>query len=132
MRHQQRLAQMKAKMPQQAQLPQLLNTMVDEFKGSELKLVDIVQDNLEPVREAEVSLLFDGAPCYRLPITIKAEGRYLGLLSLVERLTGEAFPALVSLERVDLRIKGTGPAIEATMEFSLYVVGAASAIPSNA
>ena len=125
---QQRLVQLKARFPQQQQLPQLLNTLVERWKASDLKLVNVAQGNVEAVRDADAPILIGGAPCYRLPVTVTTEGRYLALVGMIEQLTSDTFPVMVSIDQIELRRKGVAtPLLEATLGISLYVLGA----PSN-
>ncbi len=119
-----RLTALRARFPQQSQLPQLLNTMVDTLKLSDMRLLDVVQGNVEPVQQGAVPLLIEGAPCYRLPVTITTEGRYRTMLQAMERLMSESFPALVSVEQVELRSEDpSGAKLGLTMRLYLYVRG---------
>ena len=123
-RAQRQLAQQAGKFPQQAQVPQVLNTLVEAFKDGETKLVNVGQGNLEPVQDEGVALRFDGVPCYRLPITVEVEGRYHAIRQALERLTGEAFPAVVSIGRVELRLKDAANLqLQATIRLVVYVIG---------
>lgn len=125
--HLKRLETLKHRFPPQAQLPQLLNTLVDTVKMGEVKLVNVSQGNVEPVKDAEQPLLLDGQPCYRLPVTVTAEGRYHALVQALERLMAETFPSVVSLQQADLQLKDPqGAQLAATLQLYLYVVGAPS------
>ena len=132
-RNQQRLAVLKGKFPSQTQVPQLLNALVDALKTGEIRLLNVSQGNLEPVEESGGPLLIDGAPCYRLAVAITAEGRYYSVLDALERLTADSFPALVTLERVDLtRKEALGARLDTTLQLHLYVVGSSSPPTPNA
>lgn len=123
-RQQERLEAFKVKFPKQTQLPQLLNALVDTLKAGEMRLVNVVQGNLEPVLKDDHPLLIEGLPCYRLPVAISAEGRYYAVLEAIERLKSESFPALVSIGQVELRRKdAAGLRLDATIQLSLYVFG---------
>ncbi len=124
---QQRLAVVKARFPQQTQLPQLINAMVELLKAGDLKLLNVAQGNVELLQDASAPLLIDGAPCYRLPITVAAEGHYPALMSAIEQLSSETFPAIVTVEHLALRRKSSVDAtLEATLGFSLYISGGSS------
>ncbi len=123
-RNEEQLNTLKAKFPKQMQRPQLLNALVDTLKAGEMKLVNVVQGNLEPVRKDEQPLLIEGLPCYQLPVTITAEGRYYAIIEAIERLKHESFPALVSIGQVELRRKdATSAKLDATIQLRLYVFG---------
>ena len=123
-RHRQRLDQLKARFPTQRQLPHALDTLVDALKAGEIKVLNITQGNVEPASDAGGSVLIDGVPCDRLPLAIAAEGRYRAILEAMERITGEAVPAIVSIEQVELRATEAGGAkLSATMRLHLYLVG---------
>ena len=125
--YEQRLAALKAKFPAQAELPQLLNALVETLKAGEIQLLNVAQGNLEPLRQGEAPLLIEGAAGYRLPVTITAEARYHTLLDALERLTGGEFPCLVSLGQVELRRKdAVGARLDATVQLYLYVTGASN------
>ncbi len=126
----QRLAQLTARLPQPSQLPALLNALVDGLKATDVTLLNVEQGNMEPVRDGQQPLLFQGNPCYQLPVTVTAEGRFSEVLAALERLTGEAFPSVLSLERVDLRIKDAATVtLGATLNVHLYVIGSPSQLP---
>ena len=125
--HRQRLEQLRTKFARPDQMPQLLNALVDTVQRGEFHVVNVTQGALEPVRQDEAPLLVDGLPCYRLPVTITAEGRYPVLLDALDRLTQEAFPAVVSVEQMDLRVLGAAAQLGITMRLAIYVIGAASA-----
>ena len=83
----------------------------------------IAQGNGEVVKEADTPMLVEGSFCYRLPVTITAEGRYLALVGMIEQLTSETFPVMVSINQVELRRKGPAtPLLEITVGLSLYYV----------
>lgn len=131
-RQQQRLVALKARFPQQAQVPQLLNTLIDGLKAGEMKLVNVTQGNLEPVQEGGTPLVVEGVPYHRLPVTVTGEGRYLAVLATLERLTGDAFPGVVGIGHVELRLKEpTGSKLDATLQLFLYVSGTPTARPPN-
>ena len=126
----QRLTTLKERFPSQAQLPQLLNTLVETLKTQDLKLVNISQGNVEPVLEAEEPVLFEGTPCVRLPVMITAEGRFPAFLQALERVTAEAFPSVVSIGAVELRLtEAVGATLDATLTLYLYVVGTPAVTP---
>jgi len=128
-----RLSRLKARVPQQSQLPQLLNTLVETLKAGEIKVLNVEQGNLEPVREADAPLLIDGAPCYRLSVTVTAEGRYHAVREALERISAESFPCLLSVDHVDLLLQDpAGSRLAATVRLYLYVVGTSPMVPSNA
>jgi len=119
----QRLARFRERVPQEAQLPQLLNRLVEQLKMSDLRVRNVTQGNLEPVQDGGTPLLIDGLPCVRLPLTITAEGRYLVLLRMMEQLTSESFPAVVSLQQVTLQRKQESNAVlDIVLNLSLYLV----------
>ena len=128
--HLKRLETLKHRFPPQAQLPQLLNALADTVKMGEVKLVNVSQGNVEPVTDAEQPLLVDGQPCYRLPVTVTAEGRYHAIVQALERLMAETFPSVVSLRQADLQLKDPqGAQLAATLQLYLYVVGGAASEP---
>lgn len=129
--YEQRLARLTARLPQPSQLPALLNALVDGLKAADVKLLNVEQGNMEPVRDGQQPLLFQGNPCYQLPVTVTAEGRFSEVLAALERLTGEAFPSAVSLEQADLRIKDAATVtLGATLKLNLYVVGNPAQLPA--
>ena len=122
----QQLAQLRGRFPRQGQMPQLLNTLVETTKAGELTLMDVTRGNLEPVQHEGEPVLIDGLPCYQLPVTLSAEGRYHDVLAALGRLTSDTFPGIVSIEQVDLQRKETADAtLTATIDLHLYVLGAA-------
>ncbi|MBI2495960.1 MAG: hypothetical protein HYY59_00380 [Candidatus Omnitrophica bacterium] len=126
--HQQLFASLKARFPEETQLPQLLNALVDALKAGELRVADVTQGNLEPVQDQETPLLIGGLPCRRLPVTVKAEGRYHAVLAALDRITSTAFPGVVGLEQVELRVKdAAAPTLDTTVQLFLYVVGSSTA-----
>lgn len=130
-RHQERLAKLKGKFSHQTQLPQLLNALVDTMKAGEIRLLNVSQGNLEPMQESDnTPLLIDGEPCYRLGVTVTAEGRYHALVEAMTRLAAESFPSLVALEQVELRRKdAAGARLDATLHVYLYVIGTTAPSP---
>lgn len=125
-----RLALLKARLPQPSQLPALLNALVDGLKVDDVKLLNVEQGNMEAAQEGEQPLLFQGVPCFQLPVTITAEGRFSEILAVLERLTADTFPSVLSLERVDLRMRDVITAtLGATLKVNLYVVGSPSQFP---
>ena len=123
-REQQRLEALNAQFPPQTHLPQLLNALVESLKSGELKLINVTQGNLEAVQVGGQPLVLDGKPCYRLPVTVTAEGRYHALRSALQRLSGEGFPGMVSIAQLDLRSQEqTGNRLAATLQLYLYVIG---------
>ena len=125
--NQKRLEVLKQRFPAQTQLPQLLNALVETVKMGEVKLLDMSQGNVEPVQDAEQPVLVEGQPCYRLPVTLTAEGRYQALVQALERMAAETFPSVVSFEHVDLQLKDSqGVVLTATVKLYLHVVGAPS------
>ena len=131
-RNQQRLAQLRDRFPQQAQLPQALNALVDALKAGEIKLLNVTQGNVEPLQDAGKPFLINGMACFRLPITVTAEGRYQAILEAMEQITGESFPAIVSLGQTELHLMdAAGPKLNATIHLSLYVTGPATSAPPD-
>lgn len=124
--NQQRLEALRRRFPSQEQVPQLLNALIEGLKvPDEVKLVDVSQGNLEPILEGGEPLTVDGAPCYRLPVLVTAEGRYHAILSALTRVTAETFPAIVSVRQVELTLKETaGIRLSAVVQLYLYVKGA--------
>lgn len=119
-----RLQALKVKFPKQTQLPQLLNALVETLKAGEIRLVNVVQGNLEPVLKDEQPLSVEGVSCYRLPVTITAEGRYYAVLEAIERLRSASFPSLVSIGQVELRRRdAVSTRLDATIQLFLYVFG---------
>ena len=132
-RNQQRLETLKGKFPSQTQVPQVLNAFVDTLKAGEIRLSNVSQGNVEPVEEAGQPLLIDGQPCYRLAVTVTAEGRYHAVLDALGRLAADPFPSLVALERMDLRRKdAAGARLDATLQLHLFVMGSSSPPTSDA
>ena len=101
----QRLTALKNRFPPQAQLPQLLNALVDTVKMGEVKLLNVSQGNVEPVQDDGQPVLVEGQACYRLPVTVTAEGRYHAMVQALERITAETFPSMISIEQADFRLK---------------------------
>lgn len=132
-RQHQRLAALKARFPEQAQVPQLLNTLIDGLKAGEMKLVNVTQGNLEPVQAGGTPLVVEGAPYHRLPVTVTGEGRYLAVLATLERLTSDTFPGIVGIGHVELRLKDVASSrLDATLQLFLYVSGTPMVPPSDA
>ena len=130
-RNQQRLTQLRERFPQQTQLPQLLNALVEALKAGEMKLLNVTQGNVEPMQEAGNPIRINGRVCYRLPVTVTAEGRYHVIREAIERVSSEAFPAVVSLEQVELRLKeATTAKLDVTLYLYLYVTEAGSTPPN--
>lgn len=122
-----RLAALIARFPPEDRVPQLLNALVDAFRSGDMKLLNVTQGNLEPMQRRDAPLLVGGAPCFRLPVTVTAEGRYQTVLAALERLTQDTFPAVVSVEDVDLRVRSeAGIILAATVRLYVYVTGASS------
>ena len=127
-RQQQRLAALDARFPSAAQLPVLLNALVDAVKATDATLLNTEQGHLEPVLENGQPVLMDGLPCYQLPVTVLAEGRFRDVLRLVGHVTSDAFPSVVTLEAVELRIKDDATAtLDIALTLRLSVIGHASA-----
>ena len=123
----QRLATLKNRFPPQAQVPQLLNALVDAVKTGEVTLLNVSQGNVEPVLDAGQPVLIEGQPCYRLSVTMTAEGRYHALIEALARITAETFPSVVSIAQADFRVKDPlGAQLAATLQLYLYVVGTPS------
>ena len=129
--HRERVAHLQARLPHQEQVPQLLNTLVETFKATELHVLNVSQGNLEPVSGTGTSPTLEGHVCARLPVTVTVEGRYPVLLAVLEQLTRDTFPALVTIEGVECRLKEAGGALLAvTLQLDLYVIGGPST-PTN-
>ena len=125
--HVKRLQTLKQRFPPQSQLPQLLNALSDTVKMGKVKLLNVSQGNVEPVLDAEQPVLVEDQPCYRLPVTVTAEGRYHAIVQAMERLAAETFPSVVSVQQVELQLKDSqGSVLAATVKLYLYVVGAPS------
>ena len=125
-RNQQRLATLKGKFPSQTQVPQVLNALVETLKAGEIRLSNVSQGNVEPVEEAGQPLLIEEQPCYRLAVTVTAEGRYQAVLDALGRLAADPFPSLAALEQVELRRKElSGAKLDAILQLRLYFVGSA-------
>jgi len=132
-RQHQRLAALQARFPGEAQVPHLLNTLVEGLKAGEMKLVNVTQGNLEPVQDGGTPLVVEGVPYYRLPVTVTGEGRYLAVLAALERLTGDTFPGVVGIGHVELHLKEpTSSTLDAALQLFLYVSGTHKAPPSDA
>lgn len=126
-RQEQRLAALDARFPSDAQLPTLLNALVDAVKTTKAKLLNTEQGALGPVLENGEPVLVGGLPCYQLPVTVSAEGRFGDVVRVVEQVTGDAFPSAATLEAVDLRIKDPVSAtLDINLTFRLVVIGHAS------
>jgi len=126
--HLKRLDTLKQRFPPQAQLPQLLNALAETVKAGDVRLLNVSQGNVEPVQEGQQPVLVDGQPCYRLPVTLTAEGRYHSLVQALERLMAETFPSVVGLDQVELQLKDPqGVQLAATVRLYLYVIGTPSA-----
>src|SRR3989338_4241630 len=123
-----RLTALKQRFPPQTEVPHLLNALVDAVKAAELRLLNASQGNVEAVQDGGQPLLLDGQPCYRLPVTVTAEGRYHALVQALGRIMAETFPSVVSLRQADLHLKDPQEArLAVTLQLYLYVVG----IPSE-
>lgn len=130
--HRQTLETLQARFPQHTQLPRLLNALIDALKTSEMRVVNITQGNVEPVQEGGQPLLIDGAPCYRLPVTVAAAGRYHVILAALDQLAADTFPAVVGLQHIEFQANQAGGAtLNATMILHLYVVGSAPVTSSS-
>lgn len=125
--HLKRLEFLRTRFPPPAQVPQLLNALVETVKVGDVKLLNVSQGNVEAVQDAGQPLLVGGQPCYRLPVTVTAEGRYHLLVQALDRITAETFPSVVGIERAEFRLKDPLSAqLTATLRLSLYVIGAPS------
>ncbi len=120
-----RLRRLQARLPQQEQLPGLLNAIDGVFRQGTLSLINLNQGGLEPALENGVPVVVGPGICYRLPLTVNAQGRYADLVGALEQLTGDAFPGLVSVEELQLRRAGDGPKVDATISLTVYVTGLA-------
>ena len=130
---QQELQRLKGRVPPQAQLPQALNALVEAVRAGDIKLVNITQGSLEPAQEAGRPLMFEGAPCVSLPVTVTAESRYLPLMAVLEQITSAAFPVAVGVGRVELQLRDSSSSrLNATLQLYLYVTGSLSSpsVPS--
>lgn len=132
-RNQQRLAQLNGRFPNESQIPQLLNALVEQLHQSgDFRLANITQGNLEPALDAGKPLQIDGAQCLRLPVTVKGSGRYHAILALLDWIMNEPFPCVVSLERIQLRTESPeGPRLQVLLQLSLHVVRSPSSSGSN-
>ena len=131
--HQQRAQALAAQFPDQRQLPQLLNTLIDTLKSSDITVVNVAQGNLEPVRDGEPPVLMQGASCHRLPVAVTVEGRFHPLLNALGKLTDATFPALVGVEKTEFRLlETTGTKLQAVITLHLYVIGSATVPAPNA
>lgn len=118
----QRLAALEARFPGQAKLPQLLNAVAGAVKAEELELVNLDQGHLEPLGDERGPVRIRGQACARLPLTVRAQGRYHALLKLLDRVTGEAFPAAVGLGALEARlIDPASGRLDATVQLHLYI-----------
>jgi len=118
----QRLAALRARVPMQAHLPQLLNAVANLAQASDVKVANLAQGNLEPVLQDGQPVLLDGRPCARLPVTMTAEGGYHAVRAMLEQLTDEAFPGVVSVQQIELARPAAGGArLAATLRLMLYV-----------
>jgi hypothetical protein len=114
------LAARRARIPEQQQLPQLLNQLVDALKAGELQLLDVAQGNLQPVLDTPAGTAFQ-----RLPVAVTAEGAFTAVVAALERLGSEAFPYLLRVDAVDLKRRpGDAPLLQATLTLSVFVAGA--------
>ena len=126
-RHQQRLAQLKARFPTQAELPKVLNLLVDVVKSGELKLLNVGQGSLEALKESNQPVLIEGMPCYRLPVTMTTEGRYHAVVTVMERFLSETFQGVVSVKQAELTLKKSpGVVLSATLQLDVYLLNALS------
>ena len=132
--HEQQLRQLTTRLPHPSQLPALLNALVDGLKAADVKLLNVEQANMEAAHDGQQQpILFQGLPCFQLPVTVTAEGRFSEVLAALERLTGEMFPSVLSIEQVELRIKDASTAkLGATLKVNLYVVGSPKTSPPDA
>ncbi len=121
---QQRLAALQARFRRYDELPQLLEALVQTFKSSELRLVDVGQGNVEQAHVGDQPLVIDGEPSLRLPVTMVAEGRFRALLAVLDRLAADTFPGVVTLDHAEIQLKekGTG-VVTAQLQLELYVMG---------
>ncbi len=121
--HQKELVRLKTRFPHQDQLPQLFNRLIETVKTGELKLVNVVQGNPEPVEDAGQPVLMEGVPSYRLPVTVTIEGRYHKIVAALEQLTGPTFPGVVGIQQVEFQVREPTPQLDATLTLHLYVTG---------
>lgn len=125
--HRQRLAQLKARFPTQAELPKILNLLVDVVKSGDLKLLNVAQGNAEPLKESDGPVLIEGMPCYRLLVTMMAEGRYHAIVAAMERFSGDTFQGVVSLKQMELALKKSpGAALSSTLQLDVYLLNPAA------
>lgn len=124
----QELSRLQRRVPEPAQLPLLLNAVVNTVKSSELKLVNIEQGNLEPISDGAAVLGAEERSYARLPVTVTAEGPYHTVLRTLDQLTDEQFPVLVGLERIEMRIHDPlGATLSVVLHLSLYVASTPNA-----
>ena len=128
LQHRQRLSQLQARFPQHAQLPKVLNALVEAMRSGEVRLLNIVQGHVEPMKEGAGQLLIEGSPCYRLHVTVTAEGRYHAIMAALKRLMSESFPGVVTIEQSSMQLKQeTGNTLLVTLQLSVYLLGAEAA-----
>lgn len=131
--HLERLALLMQRFPPQAQLPQLLNALVETLKMGEVRLLNVSQGNVETVQAAGQPVLVNGQPCYRLPVTVTAEGRYHPLVEALDRIMAETFPSVVGIEQAEFTLKDPRSAqLAATVRLYLYVIGTPSELVPDA
>ena len=132
--HEQQLRQLTTRLPNPSQLPALLNALVDGLKAADVKLVNVEQANMEAAHDGQQQpILFQGMPCFQLPVIVTVEGRFSEMLAALERLTGEMFPSVLSIEQVDLRIKDAATVqLGAIFKVNLYVIGNPANPPAHA
>ena len=122
---QQKLNRLKRRFPPHSQIPQLLDALIAVVKSEDVKLLDVARDDVEPVQDGGDVVEIDGVACYQLPVTLVVEGRYHSVVNMVDRLTSETFPSLVSIDYVNVhRGIASGVMLEATLRLYLYVLGA--------
>lgn len=122
-RHDARLQRLQARLPGQEQLPGVLNAVDAVFRHGGLALRNVSQGSLEPVLENSVPVVSGALACYRLPLSVSVEGRYHELVDAFAQLTGEEFPGLISVDRLQLRRLGEGPQVDATVTLTVFVTG---------
>ena len=131
--HQQRVQALASRFPDQRQLPQLLNTLIDTLKSSDIAVVNVAQGNLEPVHDGQQPVLMQGAPCQRLPVVVTLEGRFHPLLNALGKLTDETFPALIGIDKTEFHLlETTGAKLQAVITLHLYVIASATIPAPNA
>ena len=113
------------RIPRSGSLPQLLDEVLRRAAQAKMKLVNVSQGNLEPVRDTQQQPIAVGqAPCLSLPVTVTFEGGFRGVVAFLEQVVDPTFPGLVTVDQARLTVNDSETGrLTASVQLVLYVLG---------